>query len=68
MDRYTKTVLTVIAAALVAIAAQLTTTSANAVVGPCGANQSDPCAVYLVYFDRYNDWQTCVDKDAKDYC
>jgi hypothetical protein len=68
MDRYAKAVLTVIAAALVIIAARLTITSAGAVVGQCGAYQNDPCAVYLVYLDRYNDWQTCVDKEAKDDC
>jgi len=48
MDRYTKTILTVIAVALVAIAAQNAITPAKAVGGGCGRENYNPCWVKLV--------------------
>lgn len=48
MDKYTKTVLTIIAFALVAIAVQNTITPAQAVGGSCGGETYKPCYVKLV--------------------
>ncbi|MGV1757012.1 hypothetical protein [Rhizobium sp. A41-96] len=48
MDRYTKTVLTIIAVALAAIAIQNTITPAQAVGGGCGTETYRPCYVKLV--------------------
>jgi len=48
MDKYTKTVLTVIALALVLIATQYTITPAKARGEDCGWNQYNPCYVKLV--------------------
>ena len=44
-DRYTKTVLTIIAAALVAITAQQFVPNAAAQYGACGSSRHDPCYV-----------------------
>ncbi|MBB3384158.1 hypothetical protein ACK83U_26005 (plasmid) [Rhizobium sp. WW22] len=48
MDKYTKTVLTIIAVALAALAIQNTITPAQAVGGGCGWNMYNPCFVKLV--------------------
>ncbi|MGY5775156.1 hypothetical protein [Rhizobium sp. SG741] len=48
MDKYTKTVLTIIAVALAAIAIQNTITPAQAVGGGCGLETYRPCYVKLV--------------------
>ncbi|WFU06231.1 hypothetical protein QA648_24245 (plasmid) [Rhizobium sp. CB3171] len=47
MDKYTKTILTVIAAALVLIALQNFITPAQAVGGGCGFNMYNPCYVKI---------------------
>jgi len=65
MDRYTKTVLTVIAAALVTLVLQQAFSTAQAEIGNCGAPNHAPCAVYLVYQDSSGDWQTCINQYGK---
>ncbi|MDL2397781.1 hypothetical protein [Rhizobium mayense] len=47
MDKYAKTILTVIAAALVVIALQNFITPAQAVGNGCGYNMYNPCYVKL---------------------
>jgi hypothetical protein len=66
MDRYTKTVLTVIAAALVTLVLEQAFSTAQAQIGNCGATSHEPCAVYLVFEDPSGKWQTCLDQHGKD--
>jgi hypothetical protein len=68
MDRYTKTVLTVIAAALVTLVLQQALSTAQAQIGLCGATSHEPCAVYLVFQNASGDWQTCLDQRGRDRC
>ena len=69
MDRYTKTVLTVIAAALVTLVLQQKFSTAQAQVGNCGETNRKPCAVYLVYRRNSSDsWQNCMDEDGSNKC
>jgi len=53
-DRYTRAVLTVIAATLVVSTVQRMVTPADAQFGPCGNSASTPCTVMLVGWDDYH--------------
>lgn len=58
-DRYTKSVLTVIAAALCMIATQQFLRTAEAETGRCG-DPSHPCATYNVYWEsNSSQWIPC---------
>jgi len=65
MDRYTKAVLTVIAAALVTLALEQASSTANA-LSNCGGLQN-PCGVYLMYWDESGTgyWKRCIDEGRK---
>ncbi|MCP3385208.1 MULTISPECIES: hypothetical protein [unclassified Bradyrhizobium] len=66
-DRYTKSVLTVIAAALSIIAARQFLQTAEAQTGQCG-NQAHPCATYNVYWDSsFSEWKPCYESSRGCY-
>ena len=69
MDRYTKAVLTAIAAALVTLSLEHAFSAAQAQTGNCGTSKREPCAVYLVYWNTrgIGKWDNCIE-DGKNSC
>lgn len=66
IDRYSKTVLTIIAAALTVIAGQQLFQTATAAATTCGI--TTPCMSINVYWDNvFSEWKRCSTSDRACY-